>query len=147
MHSKGGDRGMMVSARLAIYRPAPLNPARPRPTRDARLRKVNVRDRRDETPATPGAVVRSKTGGSRQRPRLGGALGLEQVRQQERQIDRLLGVEPGIADGVIAVLEVRVGDHAGAAGALDGVLTGHLQLHASAVSACGAVDREEGLRL
>jgi hypothetical protein len=37
---------MIVSGRLTIYRPAPLNPARPRPAPDARLRKVNVRDRR-----------------------------------------------------------------------------------------------------
>src|SRR4249919_1124512 len=100
-----------------------------------------------ETPATPSAAVRSKTGGSRQRPRLGGALGLEQVRQQERQIDRLLGVKPWIADGVIAVLEVRVGDHAGAAGAFGDILACHLQMHAAAVGAFGAVDREEGLHL
>src|SRR6185503_9323451 len=99
----------------------------------------------DESPATLSANIRSETGGSRQRPRLGGPLGLEQVRQQERQIDRLLGVEPGIADGVIAVLEVSVGDHARAAGALGDVLAGHLQMHAAAMGAFGAVDREEGL--
>src|SRR5688572_18149966 len=55
---------------------------------------------------------RSESGDGGQRPRLGGALGLEQVGQQEGEIDRLLGVEPRIADRVIAVLEIGVSDHA-----------------------------------
>src|SRR6202035_5028134 len=46
----------------------------------------------------------------RQWPRLGGALLLEQVGQQEGKIERLLGIEPRIADGVIAVVEILVRD-------------------------------------
>ena len=46
----------------------------------------------------------------RQRLRLAGALLLEQVGQQEREVDRLLGIEPRIADRVIAVVEILVGD-------------------------------------
>src|SRR3981081_4876326 len=91
------------------------------------------------------APVRSEPGSSWQRPRLRGALGFEQVRPQERQIDRLLGVEPRIADRMIAILEIRVSDHACTAGAFGDVLAGHLQMHAAAMGAFGAMHREEGL--
>ena len=47
-------------------------------------------------------------GGGRHRRGLAGALLLEQFGQQEGEIDRLLGVEPRIADRVIAVVEIRV---------------------------------------
>ena len=43
---------MIVSVRLAIYRPAPLNPARPRLAPDARLRRLTSATAGDETPAT-----------------------------------------------------------------------------------------------
>src|SRR6516225_5002358 len=92
-------------------------------------------------------TVRSEPGGGRQRPRPGGALRLEQVGQQERKVDRLLGIEPRVADRVVAILEVRVGDHAGTAGALGDVLAGHLQMHAAAVRSFGAVNRKEGFHL
>ena len=36
------------------------------------------------------------------------ALLLEQIGEQEREIDRLLGIEPRIADRVVAVVEIRV---------------------------------------
>src|SRR5262245_13901390 len=92
-------------------------------------------------------VFPSQCGHRRQRLRLGGALGLEQIGEQEREIDRLLGVEPRIAHRVVAVLEIGVGDHTRAAGAFGDVLPGHLQVHAAAVGAFGAVHREEGLHL
>ena len=46
--------------------------------------------------------------GRRERLRLGGALLLEQIGQQEGQLERLLGIEPRIADGVIAVVQILV---------------------------------------
>src|SRR5215831_9718899 len=67
--------------------------------------------------------LRSEPGGGRQRPRPGGALRLE----------------PRVADRVVAILEVRVGNHAGTAGALGDVLAGHLQMHAAAMRSFGAV--------
>src|SRR6516164_6301143 len=85
-----------------------------------------------------GSRLLSEPGGGRQRPRPGGALRLEQVGQQERKVDRLLGIEPRVADRVVAILEVRVGDHAGTAGALGDVLAGHLQMHAAAECTGGA---------
>ena len=84
---------------------------------------------------------------SRQRACLRGAFRFEQLGQQEGEVDRLLGVEPRIADRVVAVLEIGVGDHARAARALGDVLAGHLQMDAAAVGALGAVNREEGLHL
>src|SRR5262249_9213107 len=87
-----------------------------------------------------GSRLRSEPGGGRQRPRPGGALGLEQVGQQECKVDRLLGIEPRVADRVVTILEVGVGDHAGAARALGDVLAGHLQMHAAAMGPFGAVN-------
>src|SRR3954468_9574815 len=52
---------------------------------------------------------------------LAGAFLLEQFGDQESHVDRLLGIEAGIADRVIAVVEVLVGDGAGAAGAFGDV--------------------------
>src|ERR1044071_3107445 len=45
----------------------------------------------------------SESGSRRQRTRVGGALFLEEVGDQEGKLDRLLGVEPRIAEGVVAV--------------------------------------------
>src|SRR6185312_1946090 len=68
---------------------------------------------------------------------------LEQFGDQEGHVDRLFGVETGIADRVIAVVEVLVGDGAGAADAFGDVLPGHLQVHAAGVGALRGVDGEE----
>src|SRR5262249_14092741 len=94
-----------------------------------------------------GSRLRSESGGGRQRPRPGGALPLEKVGQQERKVDRWLGIEPRVADRVVAILEVRVGDHAGTAGALGDVLAGHLQMHSAAMRSFGAVNGKEGFHL
>src|SRR4051812_16875872 len=83
----------------------------------------------------------------RHRLDLAGALLLEQLGDQEGHIDGLLGVEPGIADRVVAVVEVLIGDRAGAAETLGDVLTGHLQMDAAGMGALGGVDREERLHL
>src|SRR5580692_9444557 len=53
----------------------------------------------------------------RHRLHLAAALLFEQFRNQESHVDRLLGIEAGIADGVIAVAQVFIGDGARAADA------------------------------
>src|SRR6478672_6444342 len=70
---------------------------------------------------------------------------LEQFGNQEGHVDRLFGVETGIADRVIAVVEVLVGDGAGAADAFGDVLPGHFQMHAAGMGALGGMDGEERL--
>src|SRR5579871_2409963 len=45
-----------------------------------------------------------------QRNGLAGALLLEQVGEQEREVERLIGVEARIADRTIAVVQILVGD-------------------------------------
>src|ERR1700704_1793854 len=84
----------------------------------------------------------SKSRGDRHRLGLAAA-SLEQFRDQESHVDRLLGVEAGIADRVIAIAEVLVGDGARAADAFGDVLPGHLQMHAAGMGAFGLMDREK----
>src|SRR3984893_15975128 len=82
------------------------------------------------------------------RHRLGlAAASLEQFRDQESHVDRLLGVEAGGADRVIAIAEVFMGDGARATDALGDVLPGHLQMHAAGIAALRRVDGEERLHL
>jgi hypothetical protein len=57
---------------------------------------------------------KSKPRCGRHRLVLAGAFLLEQFGDQEGHVDRLFGIETGIADRVIAVVEVLVGDGAGA---------------------------------
>src|SRR6266700_470044 len=83
----------------------------------------------------------------RHRPDLAGAFLLEQLRDQEGHIDGLLGIEAGIADRVVAGVEILVGDRAGAADTLGDVLTGHLQMHAPGMGPFGGMDGEERLHL
>src|SRR6266852_2924089 len=72
--------------------------------------------------------LQSRRGGQRLRPRL--PFLLQQLCEQEGEIDRLLRVEPRIAERVVAVVQVLVGDGARAAGALGDVLARHLEMHA-----------------
>src|SRR3569833_1176998 len=81
----------------------------------------------------------------RQRLVLARTILLEQFGDQESHIDRLFGVETGIADRMIAIVEILVGDGAGAADALGDVLPGHLQVHAAGMRAFRRVDGEERL--
>src|SRR5450631_3238491 len=82
------------------------------------------------------------------RHRLGlAAASLEQFRDQESHVDRLLGVEAGIADRVIAIAEVLMGDGARAADTLGDVLPGHLQMHAAGIGAFRRMNAEERLHL
>src|SRR6185312_306056 len=65
--------------------------------------------------------------------------------QQESELDRLLGIQPWIAECVIAVVEILIADCTCAACAFGDVLAGHLQMHAATMSAFGGLNREEGL--
>src|SRR5581483_1964427 len=92
---------------------------------------------------------RSKLETRRRRDRLhlAATLLLQQLGDQERHVDRLLGVETGIADRVIAVVEILVRDRSRAAEALGDIVAGHLQMHAAGIGALRRVDREEGTHL
>src|SRR5207302_4823165 len=85
----------------------------------------------------------SKPGGRRQRPRLAAALLLDQVGEQERELDRLLGIEPRVADRVVAVVELGVGDRPRAAGAFGDFLAGHFEVHAARVGTLRGVGGKE----
>src|SRR5712664_813106 len=90
---------------------------------------------------------KSKPRCGRHRLVLSPAFLLEQFGDQEGHVDGLFGVEAGIADRVIAVVEVLVGDGARAADAFGDVLPGHFQMDAAGVSALRRVDGEERLHL
>src|SRR5215211_6309613 len=83
----------------------------------------------------------------RHRHGLGCALLLQEFGDQESHVDRLLSIEAGIADGVIAVAEILMADGAGAADAFGDVLPGHLQVNAAGMGALRGVDAEERLHL
>src|SRR5665213_928673 len=57
----------------------------------------------------------------------GGAVCLEQLGDEERRLDRLIGVEARVAIGVVAIVEIGIADRAGAAGAFGDVLAGHFE--------------------
>src|SRR6202140_681036 len=89
----------------------------------------------------------SKSRRDRHRRDLAAALLLEQFGDQESHVDRLLGIEAGIADRVIAVVEILIGDGASAADAFGDVLAGHFQMDAAGMGALRRVDGEERLHL
>src|ERR1700704_5456467 len=88
-------------------------------------------------------LSKSKSRCGRHRLDLSAAVLLQQFRNQESHVDRLFGIEAGIADRVIAVVEILVGDGARAADAFGDVLPGHLQMHAAGMRALGLMDRKE----
>src|SRR6266849_6105901 len=90
---------------------------------------------------------RLQPGRRRQRQALAETLFFEQFREQERELDRLLGVQSRIAEGMVAVVEVLVADGAGASGTFRYVLSGHLQMDAARIGAFGLVDGKETLDL
>src|SRR4051795_6233316 len=98
------------------------------------------------------SVARQKRSNSqsrhgRHRPHLAAAFLLQQFGNQESHVDRLLGIEPGIAYRVITVVEILVGNGAGAADAFGDVLPGHLQMNAAGMGAFRRVNAEERLHL
>src|SRR3954447_22492497 len=71
----------------------------------------------------------------------------EHLRDEERQLERLLGVQSRVAGGLVAAGEVGVGDVLGPAEALGDVLAGQLDVDAAGVGAQALVDLEEALHL
>src|SRR4051794_40541926 len=71
----------------------------------------------------------------------------EHLRDEERQLEGLLGVQPRVAGGLVAAREVGVGDVLGAAEALGDVLAGELHVDPAGVGAQALVDLEEALHL
>ena len=59
----------------------------------------------------------------------------------------MLGVEAGIADRVVAIAQILVGDGARAADAFGDVLPRHFQVDAAGMGTLGGVNREERLHL
>src|SRR5712671_6178165 len=92
---------------------------------------------------------RSNSQSRRRRHRLdlAAAFLLEQFRDQESHVDRLLGIETRIADRMIAVVEIFIRDRAGAADAFGPVLSGHLQMNAAGMGALRRMNGEERLHL
>src|SRR6266702_3937765 len=90
---------------------------------------------------------KSESCDGRHRLNLAGAFLLEQFGDQEGHVDRLFGVQAGIAGRVIAVVEILIGDGARAADAFGDVLPGHFQMHAAGMGAFGGMDCEERLNL
>src|SRR6185369_11576763 len=56
---------------------------------------------------------------------------LQEFGDQEGHVDRLLGIEAGIAGRVIAIAQILMRDRAGAAETFGDVLPGHLQVNAA----------------
>ena len=71
----------------------------------------------------------------------------QHLRHQERQLQRLLGVQPRVARGLVAAGQVGVGDLLRAAQALGDVLAGQLDVDAARVGAQLVVHLEEALHL
>src|ERR1700752_3945352 len=90
---------------------------------------------------------KSKSRCGRHRLFLSPAFLLQQFGDQESHVDGLLGIKAGIAGRVIAVVEVLVGDGAGAADAFGDVLPGHFEMDAAGMGALRRVDSEERLHL
>src|SRR5919112_258760 len=71
----------------------------------------------------------------------------QHLRDEERQLQRLAGVQPRVAGRLVAAVEVLVGDLHGAAEALGDVLAGQLDVDAAWPRAQRAVDVEEAEHL
>ena len=72
-----------------------------------------------------------------------GTLSLEQFGEEESNLDRLFGIQPRVAMGVIAVAEIERGNRPRAAGAFGDVLAGHFEMDAAGISSLGLMDLEE----
>src|SRR6266403_1446965 len=125
-HASGSDNASAaISSRMACSeRIAKIRPLRVLIV--ARQNRSNSESRRD-----------------RHRFDLAAALLLEQFGDQKSHVDRLLGIEAGIAHRVIAIVEIFIGDGAGAADAFGDVLAGHFQMDAAGVATLRRVDGEE----
>src|SRR5438067_10118080 len=66
---------------------------------------------------------------------------------QESQFQRLAGIEPRIAGGLVAVLQVDLFQSLRPAQTFGDVLPGHFEMHAAGMSAFGAMDGKESAHL
>src|SRR3712207_3556449 len=83
----------------------------------------------------------------RRSTRAGEELVTQHLRDQEGELQRLPGVQPRVAGGLVAAVEVLVADLHGPAEALGDVLTGELDVDAAGPGAQGPVDVEEAEHL
>src|SRR5258708_38520938 len=95
------------------------------------------------TPALPG-LNRGRCG-QRQTPAK--TFFLQKLGKQKRKLDRLLGVQSWVAEGVVAIVEVFFADGAGPAGTFRHILAGHLQVDAACVRALRELNGEKRLDL
>src|SRR5947209_4914090 len=108
--------------------------------RMASVGRVTVSERRSTAPC-------------RDRPRAcgwsvaGGRSTTQHLRDQEGQLQRLAGVQPRVAGGLVAAVEVLVADLHRAAEALGDVLAGELDVDAAGPGAQRPVDVEEAEHL
>ena len=72
---------------------------------------------------------------------------LQHLRDEERQLQGLRGVQPRVAGGLVAAGEVGLADGLGAAQALGDVFAGQLDVQAAGPDAEAAADVEEALHL
>src|SRR5215831_3179281 len=126
------------TARIAV---APMNQASGTDKRSAKIssrtacseRTAKVRPLRELIVAFQSRSKVLKPSRGRHRLDLADTFLLEQLRNQEGHVDRFLGIETGIADPVIAVVEVLVGDRTRAAETFGDVLAGHLQMYTASM--------------
>jgi hypothetical protein len=71
----------------------------------------------------------------------------EGIGDEEGEFEGLIGVEAGVAEGMVALGEVIFGDFLGAAGAFGDVFTGHFDVDAAGISAVCLVGGEVGMNL
>src|SRR5690242_16165234 len=69
------------------------------------------------------------------------------LRDEESKLERLAGIEARVAMGMVAIVEIIVGDGHGAAGAFGHVLARHLDMNAAGMGAFGLMHAHEALHL
>src|SRR5690242_18023854 len=75
---------------------------------------------------------------------LGGAAArLQLLRDQEGELQRLLGIEPRVAEGGVIGREIRFREAVRATQAFRDIATGHFHMYAAGVGALGLVHVEE----
>src|SRR3982750_1019478 len=102
--------------------------------------RVTVSERRSTAPCRvpPRACERWEAGG---------VSTTQHLRHEEGELQRLTGVQPRVAGGLVPAVEVLVADLHRAAEALGDVLTGELDVDAAGPGAQGAVHVEEAEHL
>src|SRR5215212_8714452 len=71
----------------------------------------------------------------------------EELGDLEREVERLAGVEPRVATGLVALLQVGAQHLVAAPQAFGHVLAGELDVHTARPHLCGVTCREESVQL